>query len=284
MEIQVVGGGLAGTEAAYQIARRGQKVRLYEMRPETFTPAHKTSFLSELVCSNSLKSQDLSNAHGLLKEELRRLDSIVLRCAGMSSIPGGKALVVDRNVFAGKITEEIEAHPLIEVIRHEITDIPDGITIIATGPLTSDTLAARISEITGTDRLSFFDAISPIIDGESIDMNTAFFGSRYAGGTDDYLNCPFTEDQYNAFYDALISAERVALHDFEKTSYFEGCPSHRGYGGKRQKDPCLRTHETCGSAPPLDRKEISRHPATEERGCHGHHVQYGGLSDEINLP
>ena len=223
MEIKVIGGGLAGAEAAYQIAKRGQQVCLYEMRPETYTPAHKTAFLSELVCSNSLKSKDLSNAHGLLKEELRRMDSIILRVADSSHIPGGKALVVDRNVFSRKITEEIEAHPLIHVIREEIKDIPEGVVVIATGPLTSESLTGRIREISGMENFHFFDAISPIIDGGSVDMDKAFFASRYADQTDDYLNCPFTEDEYNAFLDALITAERVAMRDFEKVPYFEGC-------------------------------------------------------------
>jgi methylenetetrahydrofolate--tRNA-(uracil-5-)-methyltransferase len=223
MEIKVIGGGLAGVEAAWQIARRGFKVSLYEMRPHTPTPAHKTSLLSELVCSNSLKSKDVSNAHGLLKEELRRLESIIVRTADHTFIPGGKALVVDRNEFSRMITEEIEAHPNIDVIREEITEIPSGVSIFATGPLTSDRLAARIREITGAENLSFFDAISPIIDGETIDMEKAFFGSRYMDETDDYLNCPFTESEYNAFIDALITAERVNLKDFEKTPYFEGC-------------------------------------------------------------
>jgi methylenetetrahydrofolate--tRNA-(uracil-5-)-methyltransferase len=223
MEIKVIGGGLAGAEAAYQIAKRGQQVCLYEMRPETFTPAHKTEFLSELVCSNSLKSLDLSNAHGLLKEELRRLDSIIMRAADSSRIPGGKALVVDREGFSKKITGEIEAHPLIHVIREEIKEIPDGVVVVATGPLTSESLADRIKEITGMENLHFFDAISPIVDGESVDMEKAFFASRYSDQTGDYLNCPFSEEEYNAFLDALIGAERVAMRDFEKARYFEGC-------------------------------------------------------------
>ncbi|MCX5808962.1 MAG: methylenetetrahydrofolate--tRNA-(uracil(54)-C(5))-methyltransferase (FADH(2)-oxidizing) TrmFO [Proteobacteria bacterium] len=223
MAIKVIGGGLAGVEAAYQIAQKGIPVALYEMRPAVFTPAHKTEFLSELVCSNSLKSKDLSNAHGLLKEELRILGSIIMRVADDTSIPGGKALVVDRNRFSETITKKIEANPLIHVVRKEISDIPSGITVIATGPLTSDSLSEKIKEITGSENLSFFDAISPIVDSETIDMEKCFFGSRYMADADDYLNCPLTEDQYNVFYDALIKAERVNLRDFEKVSYFEGC-------------------------------------------------------------
>ncbi|MCX5818282.1 MAG: methylenetetrahydrofolate--tRNA-(uracil(54)-C(5))-methyltransferase (FADH(2)-oxidizing) TrmFO [Proteobacteria bacterium] len=223
MEVKVIGGGLAGVEAAYQIAQKGIPVALYEMRPAVFTPAHKTEFLSELVCSNSLKSKDLSNAHGLLKEELRMLGSIILRVADDTSIPGGKALVVDRNRFSETITKKIEANPLIHVVRKEISDIPSGITVITTGPLTSDSLSEKIKEITGSENLSFFDAISPIVDSETIDMEKCFFGSRYMADADDYLNCPLTEDQYNVFYDALIKAERVNLKDFEKVTYFEGC-------------------------------------------------------------
>jgi len=223
MEITVIGGGLAGVEAAYQIAQQGIRVTLYEMRPAVFTPAHKTGLLSELVCSNSLKSSELTNAHGLLKEELRSLKSIIIRAADSTSIPGGKALVVDRKRFSELITREIESNPLIKVVREEVTNIPQDTTIIATGPLTSDRLYERIKEITGAENLSFFDAISPIVDSETIDMDRCFFGSRYIADADDYLNCPLTEDEYNTFYDALVNAERVAMRDFEKIPYFEGC-------------------------------------------------------------
>lgn len=223
MDITIIGGGLAGVEAAYQLATRHHKVSLFEMRPIRHTPAHKTPLLSELVCSNSFKSRDLTNAHGLLKEELRRLGSIVMKKADRAVIPGGKALVVDREVFAKTITEEIESNPNITVIRKEITDIPDGIVIIATGPLTSDALAEKLGEITGTDNLFFFDAISPIVDGGTINLDKAFFGSRYHEKSDDYLNCPMTKEEYDVFYDALIKADKVDLHPFEKTSFFEGC-------------------------------------------------------------
>jgi methylenetetrahydrofolate--tRNA-(uracil-5-)-methyltransferase len=223
MEIKVIGGGLAGVEAAYQIARRGERVTLYEMRPVANTPAHKTACLSELVCSNSFKSKDLTNAHGLLKEELRLLDSIIVRAADLSAIPGGKALVVDRNRFSAMITEEMEANPLITLVREEIREVPPGITILATGPLTSDKLAEHIGTVTGAGHLHFFDAISPIIDGETIEMENAFFGSRYMEKADDYLNCPLTEDEYDIFYEGLVRGERVALREFEKAPYFEGC-------------------------------------------------------------
>jgi methylenetetrahydrofolate--tRNA-(uracil-5-)-methyltransferase len=223
MEIKIIGGGLAGTEAAYQTARQGGNVVLYEMRPSAFTPAHKTSYLSELVCSNSLKSTELTNAHGLLKEELRRLGSIVIRIADETSIPGGKALVVDREAFSRRITEEIGSDPRITVVREEVQDIPPEVVVIATGPLTSNGLTEGIKALTGVHNLYFYDAISPIIDGESIDMDKAFFGSRYMKGADDYLNCPLTPEEYDAFYEELTRAGRVALKDFEDTPYFEGC-------------------------------------------------------------
>ncbi|OPX96444.1 MAG: Methylenetetrahydrofolate--tRNA-(uracil-5-)-methyltransferase TrmFO [Syntrophorhabdus sp. PtaB.Bin006] len=224
MDIRVIGGGLAGVEAAYQIAQRGRKVTLYEMRPHTFTPAHRTPFLSELVCSNSLKSKELSNAHGVLKEEMRLLGSIIVKTAEETAIPGGKALVVDRQRFSRIITDKIEAHPLIQISREEVTQIPpDGIVIIATGPLTSDGLADTLRVLTGSSNFYFFDAISPIIDGETIDRGKAFFGARYQDESDDYLNCPLTRDEYERFYEALITAERVQLREFEKTPYFEGC-------------------------------------------------------------
>ncbi len=222
MEIKIIGGGLAGVEAAYQIAKRGYRVILYEMRPDVFTPAHKTGFLSELVCSNSLKSNEFTNAHGLLKEEMRRLDSIIIT-ADETAIPGGKALVVDRERFSRAVTEKIKAHPLISVTREEINDIPSGIVIIATGPLTGERLTERIRALTGESNLFFFDAISAIIAGDSIDFENAFFSSRYRHDSDDYLNCPLTEEEYNIFYHALITAERVELRPFEKTPYFEGC-------------------------------------------------------------
>jgi methylenetetrahydrofolate--tRNA-(uracil-5-)-methyltransferase len=224
MEISIVGGGLAGAEAAYQIARRGTDVTLYEMRPSAFTPAHKTACLAELVCSNSMKSKELANAHGLLKEELRILDSLIIRIAHETAIPGGKALVVDREKFARRITDEIESNNRIRIVREEVEEIPAGTVIIATGPLTSSKLAIKIGALTGEDNLYFFDAISPVIDAESVDMEKAFYASRYMEEkNDDYLNCPITEEEYNLFYEELISARRVDLKEFEKTSYFEGC-------------------------------------------------------------
>lgn len=224
MEINIVGGGLAGAEAAYQIARRGTDVTLYEMRPSAFTPAHKTACLAELVCSNSMKSKEFTNAHGLLKEELRMLGSLVIRVAHETAIPGGKALVVDREKFAQRITDEIESNARIRVVREEVEEIPSGTVIIATGPLTSSKLAEKIGTLTGEENLYFFDAISPVIDAESVDMEKAFYASRYMKEkNDDYLNCPLTEEEYNLFYEELISAGRIEFKEFEKTSYFEGC-------------------------------------------------------------
>lgn len=224
MEITVIGGGLAGVEAAYQVTRMGGRAIIYEMRPTVMTEAHQTSLLAELVCSNSLKSKDLSNAHGLLKEELRRLGSIVLKVADEMAIPGGKALVVDRKRFAERLTEMIVKHPAIHLLREEVSQIDDkGPVIIATGPLTSGPLAENIRLLTGKENLSFFDSISPIIDASTVDYNEAFYASRYMKGEGDYLNCPLSSEEYDMFHEALVGAGRVGLRDFEKIPYFEGC-------------------------------------------------------------
>jgi methylenetetrahydrofolate--tRNA-(uracil-5-)-methyltransferase len=222
--ISIIGGGLAGVEAAFQIAERAGSAILYEMRPVVTTPAHQTEYLSELVCSNSLKSLELTNAHGLLKEELRLMGSLIVRAADGAAIPGGKALVVDRGRFAGSVTDAILTHPAIKVIRQEVTAIPhEGTVIVASGPLTAPTLTEEIKALTGVSNLHFFDAVSPIIDGTSIDLTHAFFGARYRPESDDYLNCPLTKEEYNRFYQALIEAKRVDFKVFEKTPYFEGC-------------------------------------------------------------
>jgi methylenetetrahydrofolate--tRNA-(uracil-5-)-methyltransferase len=223
LEIKVIGGGLSGAEAAFQMAERGVHVLLFEMRPVCLTPAHKTSFLSELVCSNSLKSKELTNAHGLLKEELRRLGSLLVPIADQSAIPGGKALVVDRDRFAAKVTETLEGHKNITVIREQMREIPEGVVVIATGPLTGGAFAEKLRTLTAKDNLYFFDAISPIVDASSIDMERAFFGSRYMNDSDDYLNCPLTQEEYQAFHEALMTARRVDLREFEGTPFFEGC-------------------------------------------------------------
>lgn len=221
----MIGGGLAGTEAAYQIARRNLRVRLYEMRPIRATPAHHTDLLGELVCSNSLKADTLTSAHGLLKAEMRRLDSLVLRAADVSRVPAGSALAVDRQQFARYLTEAIVQHPHITLVREEITKLPvNHLTIVATGPLTSQALSAQIQCLLGGEHLYFYDALSPIIAAESIDYRKTFFASRYgAGEGDDYLNCPLDRSTYDQLCTALVTAERVAPRAFEKEIFFEGC-------------------------------------------------------------
>ena len=223
-DIVIIGGGLAGSEAAWQAANHGAKVTLHEMRPKEMTKAHKTGYLAELVCSNSLGSTDPLQAPGILKEEMRRLHSLIIRIADEVRVPAGSALAVDREQFATKITQALDAHPNIRIVREEMTEIPtDADTIIATGPLTSDALSAAIGQLTHEKHLAFFDAISPIIDADSINMDIVFRASRYGKGGDDYLNCPMDEAAYNAFYDAIIAAEKVQPKDFEKVSYFESC-------------------------------------------------------------
>jgi len=226
--IHIVGGGLAGAEAAWQIARRGFECVICEMRPSRPTPAHRTGRLAELVCSNSLKSEQEASAPWLLKEELRRLDSLLLRCAQAARVPGGHALTVDRDVFAAGVTAAIEGEPRIQVRREEVTSLEgSAIWIVASGPLTSGALADEIARITGSERLYFYDSISPIVDAESVDTSIAFWASRYgksADGTDDYLNCPMDREQYERFVDELLAAASVSAHIPEdSTCYFEAC-------------------------------------------------------------
>ena len=226
--VNIIGAGLAGSEAAWQAARLGAHVRLFEMKPEKFTPAHHSNGFAELVCSNSLRSDCTSNAVGLLKEELRRMDSLIMEAADATRVPAGSALAVDREKFSAYITEKIRSHPDIEVISKEVTEPEEGITVIASGPLTSDSLAQYIAETLGCQGLHFFDAAAPIVDFESINMDTAFFASRYDKGDPDYINCPMTREQYDAFYEALISAREAELKDFDRESQkdltvFEGC-------------------------------------------------------------
>ena len=244
--INVIGGGLAGSEAAYQIAKRGIKVKLYEMKPKKFTPAHTSNDLAEIVCSNSFKSNLITNACGLLKEELRKLDSLLIRIADEVKVPAGQALAVDREIFAKKVTEEIKKNPLIEVISAEVgNDISikelskETITIIATGPLTSESLAKEIQEITGQDKFYFYDAAAPIVTKDSVDFSIAFYGDRYIQEKkkdetveewlkrvefmNSYINLPFTKEEYEKFWKELVEAEVVTLHEFEKNEIFEGC-------------------------------------------------------------
>jgi methylenetetrahydrofolate--tRNA-(uracil-5-)-methyltransferase len=233
-DLIVIGGGLAGSEAAWQAAEQGLNVDLYEMRPALSTGAHETDYLAELVCSNSLGSNQADRASGVLKNELRRLGSRLLECAEAAALPAGSALAVDRELFAQRVTEKIQNHPRIKIIRKEATEIPSALTIIASGPLTSPTLSKKISELSGEAHLSFFDAIAPIVAYDSINMTIAFRASRYDNGSDeegDYINCPFTKDEYYAFVDALLQAERIELRSFEDAirsgvkagHFFEGC-------------------------------------------------------------
>ena len=224
--ITVVGGGLAGCEAAYQIAKRGIKVKLYEMKPKKFSPAHNNKRLAEIVCSNSFKSNAITNACGLLKEEVRRLDSLLIKIADETSVPAGQALAVDREMFSQKVTEELEKNPNIEIIREEFSKIDEknGITVIATGPLTSEKMSEEIIRITGKGKLAFYDAAAPIIEKDSINFDIAFYGDRYGKeGDSSYINLPMNKQEYEAFYNELINAEVVTLHEFEKKEIFEGC-------------------------------------------------------------
>ncbi|WP_457577118.1 methylenetetrahydrofolate--tRNA-(uracil(54)-C(5))-methyltransferase (FADH(2)-oxidizing) TrmFO [Desulfomarina sp.] len=224
--LTIIGGGLAGCEAAWQAANRDCSVTLFDMKPHTFSPAHNSDALAELVCSNSFRSNDLHSAVGLLKEEMRRCNSIIMATAEETAVPAGKALAVDREQFAGKITEEIENHPLIEINRQEITRIPEksaSITILATGPLTSEPLAQSLAELTGRKRLAFYDAIAPIVYAESLDMNIIYCKSRYDDGPGDYLNCPMDRETYLQFIKELANGKTVPLKTFEKAKYFEGC-------------------------------------------------------------
>ena len=245
--ITIIGGGLAGSEAAYQIAKQKIKVKLYEMKPQKYSPAHSSENLAEIVCSNSFKSNLITNASGLLKEELRRLDSLLIRIADETKVPAGQALAVDREVFAQKVTEEIKKNPYIEIINEEVTNIKEmlkeGIVIIATGPLTTSGLANEIQELTGQDKLYFYDAAAPILQKDSINFNIAFYGDRYKQekkkeeteeqwkqrlkeqGREEqsYINLPMNQEEYEAFWKELVEAEVVTLHDFEKREIFEGC-------------------------------------------------------------
>ncbi|MCD8192268.1 MAG: methylenetetrahydrofolate--tRNA-(uracil(54)-C(5))-methyltransferase (FADH(2)-oxidizing) TrmFO [Oscillospiraceae bacterium] len=221
--VTVVGAGLAGCEAAWQLAERGVSVRLIEMKPQKRTPAHAADTFAELVCSNSLRSDELTNAVGLLKEEMRRLGSVIMSCADAHKVPAGGALAVDRLAFSEAVTDKIKSHPLIELISAEVTEIPEGEVVIATGPLTSDALAEKIAALCPQSALHFYDAAAPIVTLESVDMESAFFASRYDKGTPDYVNCPMTKDEYLAFWRELCAAEQAPVHGFDDGGVFEGC-------------------------------------------------------------
>ena len=222
--VTIVGGGLAGCEATWQLARRGVPVDLHEMRPVRGTPVHQTADLAELVCSNSLRGNSLDQAAGLLKEEMRRMDSLIVRVADQVKVPAGSALAVDRGLFARRVTEAVEALPEVRLHRQEILRIPDDpVTIVATGPLTSDPLAHDVAAFVGQTHLYFYDAVSPVVEADTIDFARAFRASRYGRGGDDYVNCAMTEEDYQAFYAALTTAECATVHDFDKELFFEGC-------------------------------------------------------------
>lgn len=224
MNVTVIGAGLAGSEAAWQLAQRGIQVTLCEMKPEKKTPAHETAYFAELCCSNSLRSDQMENAVGLLKEELRRLNSLILACADATRVEAGGALAVDRHGFARMVTEKIRSHPNITVVEGEVTDLPEGEVLVASGPLTSDALAQRLQALLGEDTaLHFFDAAAPLVSAESVDMEHAWFGSRYDRGTDDYVNCPMNREEYDAFWEALTTAQEAPVHGFEDGMVFEGC-------------------------------------------------------------
>ena len=224
MKVTVIGAGLAGSECAWQLAQRGIQVRLCEMKPEKMTPAHTTEYFAELCCSNSLRGAALENAVGLLTEELRRLDSLILQCADATRVEAGGALAVDRHGFAKLVTEKIRSHPNITVVPGEVTDIPEGEVIIASGPLTSDALAEKLQTLLGANSdLHFFDAAAPLVSAESVDMNYAWMGSRYDKGTDDYVNCPMNQEEYDAFWKELTTAQEAEVHGFEDSQVFEGC-------------------------------------------------------------
>ncbi|MCU5746732.1 methylenetetrahydrofolate--tRNA-(uracil(54)-C(5))-methyltransferase (FADH(2)-oxidizing) TrmFO [Staphylococcus sp. SQ8-PEA] len=233
--VNVVGAGLAGSEAAYQLAERGLKVNLFEMRPVKQTPAHHTDKFAELVCSNSLRGNALTNAVGVLKEEMRRLNSIIIQAADHARVPAGGALAVDRHDFSNYITDTLKHHPNVTVRNEEINSIPEGYTIIATGPLTTDYLAKEIVDITGHDQLYFYDAAAPIIEKDSIDMDKVYLKSRYDKGEAAYLNCPMSEEEFNRFYDALLEAEVAPVNEFEKEKYFEGCMPFEVMAGRGRK-------------------------------------------------
>lgn len=233
--VNVIGAGLAGSEAVWQIANRGIQVRLYEMRPVRQTPAHHTDKFAELVCSNSLRANTLTNAVGVLKEEMRKLNSVIIASADACAVPAGGALAVDRHEFAALVTDKVRNHPNVTVITEEMTEIPEGPTVIATGPLTSEALSSKLQELSGEEYLYFYDAAAPIIEKESINMDKVYLKSRYDKGEAAYLNCPMTEEEFNTFYEALISAETVPLKEFEKEIFFEGCMPIEVMAGRGKK-------------------------------------------------
>ncbi len=281
--IQVIGGGLAGVEAACAIARLGGNVILYEMKPHKKSPAHQTDMLAELVCSNSLKGNRISNACGLLKEELRLLGSVCMESAELSRVPAGDALAVDRDRFSMYITEKIHSHPNITVVREEITKIPDGITIIATGPLTSESLAKEIANLLGEESLYFYDAAAPVISKDSIDMSVCYKMARYQKGTADYINCPFTKEQYDAFYQELIQAKLAPLHleEEKKIKVFEGCMPIEVMAKRGEKTLLFGPLKPVGLPDPVTNREY--HAVVQLRQENTEDTMYNLVGFQTNL-
>ncbi len=281
--IHVVGGGLAGVEAAYAIANLGGFVKLYEMKPQKRSPAHHSDYLAELVCSNSLKGNRISNACGLLKEELRMLGSLCMKSAELSRVPAGDALAVDRDKFSGYITETIRNHPNIEIISEEVTDIPDGICILATGPLTSEPLAKEIAKLLGEESLYFFDAAAPVVAKDSIDMSVCYKMARYGKGTADYINCPFTKEQYDAFYEELVHAKLAPLHleEEQKIKVFEGCMPIEVMAKRGKKTLLFGPMKPVGLPDPKTGKEY--HAVVQLRQENAEDTMYNLVGFQTNL-
>ena len=283
-QVNVIGGGLAGVEAAWQVARLGMHVNLYEMRPVTQTPAHRTDKLAEIVCSNSLKSDEPGTASYLLKEELRQGGSLVMSAAAETRVPAGAALAVDREKFAALITEKIQDEPRIHLIREEVTSIPeDQITIVATGPLSSDALTAEIMKLTGSDQMYFYDAIAPIVAADSIDTSVAFRAARYDKGGDDYLNCPFNEEEYARFYSELLEAKSVPLQRFEETRWFEACLPIEELARRGVDTLRFGPMKPVGLAPSADGSRALRSGAVAAGKFNGRRIQPGGLPESSTV-
>ncbi|MBO5408225.1 MAG: methylenetetrahydrofolate--tRNA-(uracil(54)-C(5))-methyltransferase (FADH(2)-oxidizing) TrmFO [Clostridia bacterium] len=282
-KITVVGGGLAGVEAAYAAARLGAKVTLYEMKPKKYSPAHHSDMLAELVCSNSLKGNRISNACGLLKEELRLLGSLCMESAELSRVPAGDALAVDRDKFSAYITEKIKNHPNITVVSEEITEIPDGVCIVATGPLTSEPLAKEIAKLLGEESLYFFDAAAPVVAKDSIDMSVCYKMARYGKGSADYINCPFTKEQYDAFYQELISAKLAPLHleEEKKIKVFEGCMPVEVMAKRGEKTLLFGPMKPVGLPDPVTNKEY--HAVVQLRQENTEDTMYNLVGFQTNL-
>ncbi len=286
-QVRVIGAGLAGAEAAWQLAERGIRVDLYEMKPHKMTPAHRSAGFAELVCSNSLRSDRTTNAVGLLKEELRRMGSLILEAADATRVPAGSALAVDRDRFSAYVTEKIRSHQNIRVIEEEMTALPDDLpTVVATGPLTSSPLADHIVSLIGGKQLHFYDAAAPIVDASTINMDIAYFASRYDKGDADYLNCPMTEEQYTAFYDALISAEAAELHDFDRAELkvFEGCMPIEIMASRGKETLCYGPLKPVGLRDPRTGKEAYAVVQLRRENAEGTMYNLVGFQTHLRFP